>query len=202
MKTRCAWCLSSPLMQTYHDNEWGRPVHDDKILFEFLVLESAQAGLSWSTVLNKRENYREAFHNFDYKKIAKYAEKDVERLLDNAGIIRNRLKILATITNAQKFIDVQKEFGSFSKYMWSFVNHKPIVNKIKSIKDTSRTSGSAVPANVWRSLGIKATSKESDAFSKDLKARGFKFMGSTIVYAHMQAVGMVDDHEMDCFCRR
>lgn len=168
-------------MQEYHDNEWGKPVHDDAKLFEFLVLESAQAGLSWSTILNKRENYRRLFHNFDYKKIAKYGEKDVERLMNDAGIIRNRLKILATITNAQKFMDVQKEFGSFSKYMWGFVNNKPIVNKIKTIKD------------------IKATSKESDAFSKDLKARGFKFMGSTIVYAHMQAVGMVNDHEMSCF---
>jgi DNA-3-methyladenine glycosylase I len=171
-------------MQKYHDKEWGKPVHDDKLLFEFLVLESAQAGLSWSTILNKRENYRKAFHHFDYKKIAKYGEKDVARLMNNAGIIRNRLKINATITNAQKFMDVQKEFGSFSKYMWSFVNNKPIVNKIKSIKD------------------IPATSKESDAFSKNLKARGFKFMGSTIVYAHMQAVGMVNDHELDCHYKR
>jgi DNA-3-methyladenine glycosylase I len=178
---RCAWCLSSPLMQKYHDDEWGKPVHDDKILFEFIVLESAQAGLSWSTILNKRENYRRLFHNFDYKKIAKYSEKDVKRLMKDAGIIRNRLKILATITNAKCFMAVQKEFGSFSKYMWRFVNNKPIVNRIKSIKD------------------IKATSKESDAFSKDLKARGFKFMGSTIVYAHMQAVGMVNDHELSCF---
>lgn len=184
MDKRCAWCLSSPLMQKYHDEEWGVPVRDDAKLFEFLVLEGAQAGLSWSTVLNKRENYRKAFHGFDCKTVAKYTDKDVQRLLGNAGIIRNRLKILATINNAQKFLDVQKEFGSFSTYMWAFVNNKTVVNNIKTMKD------------------IKATSKESDAFSADLKARGFKFVGSTIVYAHMQAVGMVDDHENACFRKR
>ncbi len=165
----------------YHDKEWGVPVYDDKKIFEFLVLESAQAGLSWITVLRKRENYRKAFDGFDYKKIAKYGAKDVTRLLKNAGIIRNRLKIEATINNAKRFQDVQFEFGSFSKYMWNFVGGKPINNKIKSPKD------------------YRPTSAEGDALAKDLKKRGFKFLGPTIVYAHMQAIGMVNDHLVTCF---
>jgi len=184
MKQRCAWPQKNPLMIKYHDEEWGRPVHDDKILFEFLILEGAQAGLSWQTVLNKRENYRAALDNFDAKKIAKYDEKDVARLLANEGIIRNRLKIAATIQNAKMFLDVQKEFGSFDAYIWKFVGGKPIKNKVKSIKD------------------IPTKTKESDAMSKDLLKRGFKFVGSTICYAFMQAVGMVDDHEEGCFCRK
>jgi len=168
-------------MIKYHDEEWGVPLHNEKKLFEFLTLEGAQAGLSWSTVLNKRENYRKAFDNFDYKKIAKYTEKDVKRLLNNPGIIRNQLKIRATINNAKKFIEIQKEFGSFDKYIWSFVNNKPIKNKFKKLSD------------------IPAKTTLSDEISKDLKNRGFKFIGSTIVYAHMQATGMVNDHATDCF---
>lgn len=179
-KTRCTWAGKNELMIKYHDEEWGVPVHADKVLFEFLILEGAQAGLSWQTVLNKRENYRKALDGFDVKKIAKYTEVDVARLLANAGIIRNKLKIAATIQNAKAFLAVQKEFGSFDKYIWSFVNQRVIKNKIESIKD------------------IKATSEESDAMSKDLLKRGFKFVGSTICYAFMQAVGMVDDHEVSC----
>ena len=167
-------------MIQYHDEEWGVPVHDDQILFEFIVLESAQAGLSWKTILHRRENYRKAFHDFDYKIIANYTEQDVTRLLNDAGIIRNRLKILATINNAQKFIEIQNEFGSFDTYIWKFVE-SPIVNNLESIQDfVSKTN-------------------LSDTISKDLKKRGFKFMGSTIVYAHMQATGMVNDHENSCF---
>ncbi len=180
-KKRCGWCLGSPLMMDYHDSEWGVPVHDDRILFEFLILEGAQAGLSWQTVLNKRENYRKLFCNFDVKKVARLKEGDQKRILQNPGIIRNRLKVSATVVNAQKFIEVQKEFGSFDKYIWQFVGGKVIKNKIKSLKD------------------IPVTSKESDAMSKDLKRRGFKFVGSTICYALMQAVGMVNDHESNCF---
>ena len=178
---RCAWAESSPLMAKYHDTEWGVPLHDDKKLFEFLILEGAQAGLSWQTVLNKRENYRKAFSSFDPVKIAKYGSKDVKRLLANAGIIRNRLKINAAVTNAKAFLKVKKEFGSFSKYMWQFVRGEPIKNKVRNTKE------------------IPVTSKESDAMSKDLKLRGFKFVGSTICYAHMQAVGMVNDHIVNCF---
>ncbi len=179
---RCTWAATaSTLMQAYHDTEWGVPVHDDQVLFEFLILEGAQAGLSWNTVLNKRENYHTALHGFDAKKIARYGAKDVQRLLANPGIIRNRLKIAATITNAQKFLEVQKEFGSFDKYIWQFVGGKPIKNKVQSIKD------------------IPTKTKESDALSKDLLKRGFKFVGSTIMYAFMQAVGMVNDHEVKCF---
>lgn len=179
---RCAWAAdASILMQAYHDTEWGVPVHNDQVLFEFLILEGAQAGLSWSTILNKRENYRKALHGFDAKKIARYGTTDTERLLANPGIVRNRLKIAATITNAQQFLKVQKEFGSFDKYIWQFVGGKPIKNKMRSIKD------------------IPAKTKESDAMSKDLLKRGFKFVGSTICYAFMQAVGMVDDHEVKCF---
>ncbi len=178
---RCAWGTNNPLMIQYHDEEWGVPVHDDRKLFEFLVLDGFQAGVSWSIVLNKRANFRKAFHNFNARKIAKYTAQDVKRLLADAGIIRNRLKILAAINNAQRFLAVQKEFGSFDKYIWQFVGGKPKKNRFKSLKQ------------------IPATSKESDAMSKDLKARGFKFVGSTICYAFMQAAGMVNDHTTDCF---
>lgn len=176
----CTWPKGNVLMQKYHDEEWGVPVHDDRLLFEYIILEGAQAGLSWQTVLNKRENYRQAFHNFDAKKISHYDEKDVARLLANAGIIRNKLKIAATIQNAKAFLAVQKEFCSFDAYIWKFVGHKTIRNKIKSAKD----------------LPVKT--KKSDAMSKDLLKRGFKFVGSTICYAFMQAVGMVDDHVVGC----
>jgi len=181
-KYRCAWSGTNSLMIEYHDKEWGVPVHNDKILFEFLILEGAQAGLSWQTVLNKRENYRATMDGFDAKKISRYDEKDVARLLANAGIIRNRLKIAATIQNAKAFLAVQKEFGSFDKYIWSFVNYKPIQGKIKNKSE------------------LPAKTKESDAMSKDLLKRDFKFVGSTICYAFMQAVGMVNDHEVKCFC--
>lgn len=178
---RCAWLNDNPLMIEYHDKEWGVPVHDDKKLFEFLILEGAQAGLTWQTVLNKRGNYRKALSGFDPAKIARYGNKDVKRLLGNPGIIRNRLKIAATILNAKKFLEIQKEFGSFDTYIWQFVNFKPIKNKFKSLSE------------------IPPTTKESDAMSKDLLKRGFKFVGSTICYAFMQAVGMVNDHETNCF---
>ncbi len=168
-------------MVEYHDKEWGVPEFDDQKLFEFLILEGAQAGLSWNTVLQKRENYRKAFDQFDAVKVARYKEKKIQSLLADAGIIRNRLKIHAAINNAQRFLEVQEEFGSFSQYMWQFVGGKPIVNKRRSLSE------------------IPATTKESDAMSKDLKKRGFKFVGSTICYAHMQAVGMVNDHLVDCF---
>ena len=182
---RCPWVDLSKLDYVeYHDKEWGVPVHDDKTLFEFLTLEAAQAGLSWYTVLRKRENYRKAFDKFDVKKIAKYGDKKVEELMANAGIIRNRLKILAAINNAQKFLEVQKEFGTFDAYIWKFVNGKTIVYKPKTMKD------------------FRATSPESDAMSKDMIKRGFKFVGSTILYAHMQATGMVNDHTVDCFRKR
>lgn len=180
-RNRCAWSTNDPQMIEYHDTEWGVPVHDDRKLFEFLVLDAFQAGVSWSIVLHKRENFRKAFHNFDYTRIAKYTARDVRRLLGDAGIIRNRLKIAATINNAQRFIEVQKEFGSFDEYIWQFVGGKPIVNKWKTLKQ------------------IPATSPESDAMSRDLKARGFKFVGSTICYAFMQAAGLVNDHTVDCF---
>ena len=178
---RCAWAGETPLMVAYHDKEWGVPVHDDRTLFEFLILEGAQAGLSWRTVLNKRENYRKAFSNFDAKKIARYGARDLKRLLSDAGIIRNRLKIAAAILNAQKYLEVQKEFGTFDRYVWQFVGGKPINNKINSLKE------------------IPATTGISDIMSKDLQRRGFKFAGSTICYALMQAVGMVNDHEVTCF---
>ena len=181
IQKRCAWLNDNPLMIEYHDKEWGVPVHDDKKLFEFLILEGAQAGLTWQTVLNKRGNYRKALSGFDPAKIARYGNKDVKRLLGNPGIIRNRLKIAATILNAKKFLEIQKEFGSFDIYIWQFVNFKPIKNKFKSLSE------------------IPPTTKESDAMSKDLLKRGFKFVGSTICYAFMQAVGMVNDHEMNCF---
>ncbi len=182
-KNRCAWCEKDDLYRKYHDEEWGKPVYEDDKIFEFLILESFQAGLSWYTILAKRENFRNAFDDFNYQKISKYSDKKIDELMQNVGIIRNRLKILATITNAQKFMDVQKEFGTFSKYIWGFVGGKPIDNQPKTLKEVS------------------ATSEISDALSKDLKKRGFKFMGSTVVYAHMQATGMVNDHVEDCFCR-
>ena len=180
---RCAWCEKDDLYRNYHDQEWGKPIYDDETIFEFLILESFQAGLSWYTILAKRENFRAAFDQFDYQKIAQYSEDKVEELIQNTGIIRNRLKILATINNAQKFMEVQKEFGSFSKYIWGFVNHEPIVNRPKTLKE------------------VPATTEISDALAKDLKKRGFKFMGSTVVYAHMQATGMVNDHVEDCWIK-
>ena len=180
-KHKCGWCVGDALYEDYHDQEWGVPVYDDATIFEFLILETFQAGLSWITVLRKRENFRNAFDNFDYKKIAKYNQDKFDALLQDAGIIRNKLKVKATITNAQAFMNIQEEFGSFSKYIWAFVDGKPIKNKLKNYKDA--------PANTAL----------SDALSKDLKKRGFKFVGSTVVYAHMQATGMVNDHEVGCF---
>lgn len=180
-KHRCGWCEGDSLYEDYHDNEWGVPVKDDETLFEFLILETFQAGLSWITVLKKRENFRKAFDNFDYKKIALYDQNKIDELLDNPGIIRNKLKVNATISNAQAFMEVQKEFGSFSTYIWGFVNGKPIKNKLQDYKDG--------PANT----------PLSDTISKDLKNRGFKFVGSTVIYAQMQATGMVNDHEVSCF---
>lgn len=181
MKKRCFWVSDDPLYIEYHDNEWGVPVYDDDKLFEFLILETFQAGLSWITILKKRENFRKAFDNFDYKKIAKYSEDKYEELLQDAGIIRNKLKVKATITNAQLFMKVQEEFGSFSKYIWDFTNGKPIINKFEKREE------------------VPATTELSDTISKDLKKRGFKFVGSTVIYAHMQATGMVNDHTTDCF---
>ncbi|WP_027127401.1 DNA-3-methyladenine glycosylase I [Gelidibacter mesophilus] len=180
-KQRCGWCAGDQLYITYHDKEWGVPVKDDATLFEFLVLETFQAGLSWITILRKRENFRSAFDQFDYKKIALYDQDKTDHLLQDAGIVRNKLKVYATVCNAQAFIKVQKEFGSFSKYIWGFVDDKPITNKVENYKE-------APPTTV-----------ESDAISKDLKKRGFKFVGSTVMYAYMQAVGMVNDHEVNCF---
>ena len=181
MKNRCTWCGDDPLYIAYHDKEWGVPVKDDQTLFEFLILETFQAGLSWITVLRKRENFRKAFDNFDYKKVAKYTEVKIQKLLQNEGIIRNKLKVRAAVSNAQAFIEVQKEFGSFSQYIWGFVDGKPINNAWEVMKD--------VPPNT----------PLSDTISKDLKKRGFKFVGTTVVYAHMQATGMVNDHTTDCF---
>lgn len=181
-KQRCEWCVSgNDLYVDYHDNEWGVPVHDDQKQFEFLTLESAQAGLSWSTVLNKREGYRKAFADFDPVKVARFSDKKIAKLLENPAIIRNRLKVNAAVTNARAFLEVQDEFDGFDAYIWQFVDGKPIQNKWKTMKQ------------------VPATSNESDALSKDLKRRGFKFVGSTIIYAHMQAVGMVNDHTIDCF---
>jgi DNA-3-methyladenine glycosylase I len=177
---RCDW-PKNELAIKYHDEEWGVPLHDDPKLFEFIILEGAQAGLSWDTILRKRENYRKAFDGFDVAKVARYADKKIERLLQDEGIIRNRLKVAAAVNNAKAFITVQKEFGSFDKYIWSFVDEKPIVNR-------------------WKESGqIPATSDVSDTISKDMRARGFKFVGSTIIYAHMQATGMVNDHLVSCF---
>mgnify|MGYP001404864440 FL=1 len=180
-KHRCGWCLGDPLYEAYHDEEWGVPVHDEQKLFEFLILETFQAGLSWITILRKRENFREAFDDFDYKKVAKYSEEKIQELLLNPGIIRNKLKVRSAVTNAQLFMKIQEEFGSFDKYIWSFVDHKPIQNKVENYKNAP------------------ATTEVSDKLSKDLKKRGFKFVGSTVVYAHMQATGMVNDHEVSCF---
>ena len=181
---RCPWVdLSKVDYVEYHDKEWGVPVYDDRLLFEFLTLESAQAGLSWYTVLKKRENYRSAFENFEPEKIARFDQAKIEGLLLNPGIIRNRVKIDATVNNAKKFLDVQANYGSFSKYVWGFVGKKPKINNIGKLSD------------------YPARSKESDALSKDLKKKGFKFLGSTICYAHMQATGMVNDHSLDCFRR-
>lgn len=184
MCERCPWVdTTKPDYVAYHDNEWGVPVYDDDKLFEYLTLESAQAGLSWYTILKRRDGYRKAFANFDVNQVATFDESNVETLMNNSDIIRNRKKINAAINNAKRFIEVQQEYGSFSKYMWGFVNHKTIVNKIATKEDYA------------------ATSPESDAWSKDLKRRGFKFIGSTICYAHMQACGMVNDHSLGCYKR-
>jgi DNA-3-methyladenine glycosylase I len=179
---RCGWVNNDPLYMDYHDHEWGVPVYDDRILFEFLNLEGAQAGLSWYTILKKRENYREAFDHFDPEKIIQYDDKKIEELLNNEGIVRNRLKINAVITNAKAFLKVVEEFGSFSKYIWSFVEGKPIQNHFKELKD------------------VPTSTEISDKLSKDLKKRGFKFVGTTICYAYMEAVGMVNDHIVTCDC--
>ena len=181
MTKRCAWVGSDPLMLLYHDREWGVPVHDDRKHFEFLVLEGAQAGLSWSTVLRKREGYRRAFSRFDPKKVARYTGRQIQKLIRDPAIIRNRMKIESAVRNARALLAIQEEFGSFDAYCWRFVDGRPKLNRRKAMRE------------------IPATSRESDAFSKDLKRRGFRFVGSTIVYAHMQAVGMVNDHLIDCF---
>jgi len=178
---RCSWCLKFDQYIRYHDEEWGVPVHDDLTHFEFLVLEGAQAGLSWATILKKREGYRKLFAGFDPKKVATFTDKKLEKILLDPSIVRNRLKVYAAVNNAKRFLEIQKEFGSFDKYVWSFVNGKPILNKRKHLKD------------------IPATTKESDALSKDLIKRGFKFVGSTVIYAHMQATGLVNDHLEECF---
>jgi DNA-3-methyladenine glycosylase I len=180
-RTRCGWCGTDPLYVAYHDEEWGVPVSDDRRLFEFLVLEGAQAGLSWITILRKRENYRRAFAEFDPRAVARFGARDVRRLLGDAGIVRNRLKIASAIGNARAFLRVQEEFGSFARYQWDFVGGRPIVERRGTMRD------------------IPPRTELSDAWSKDLKQRGFKFVGSTIVYAHMQAVGIVNDHIVDCF---
>jgi DNA-3-methyladenine glycosylase I len=182
-KTRCKWCIGNDIYEKYHDEEWGVPVYDDQKLFEFLILETFQAGLSWITILRKRENFRLAFDEFDYTIVAKYSEDKIQELLQDAGIVRNQLKIRSAVSNAIAFMKVQKEFGSFSKYIWQFTDGKPIINNPKTLKQVS------------------ATTPLSDAISKDLKKRGFKFVGSTIIYAHMQATGMVNDHVEDCWKR-
>ncbi len=180
-KKRCGWCEGDELYETYHDHEWGTPVHDDQKLFEFLLLECFQAGLSWITILRKRENFKVAFDQFDYQKIAHYSEEKIQELLQNKGIIRNKLKVRAAVNNAQRFIEVQQEFGSFDNYIWGFVGGKTIQNHVLDYRKRPPTT------------------KISDKLSKDLKKRGFKFVGSTVVYAHMQATGMVNDHEESCF---
>ena len=178
---RCSWCGDDPLYQQYHDNEWGVPCRDDKKLFEFVLLEGAQAGLSWITILRKRDAYRSAFADFDVQQVAAFDEQDIERLVNDAGIVRNRLKIVSAISNARLFIDIQNEFGSFSNYFWGYVDNQPIVNR-------------------WATQGeIPATTELSDLIAKDMKKRGFKFFGTTICYAHMQAMGLVNDHTLDCF---
>lgn len=178
---RCPWSEGKEIYEKYHDEEWGLPVFNDKKQFEFLVLESAQAGLSWLTILRKRENYKKAYDNFNVKKVAKYDEKKFKELVNNEGIVRNKLKIESSINNAKLFLEIQKEFGSFCNYIWAFVDHKPVVNSWKKMSD------------------VPAKTKLSDDISKDMKKRGFKFMGSTIVYAHLQATGIVNDHLVDCF---
>lgn len=181
MKKRCQWCGSDPLYILYHDNEWGSPIHDDKLLFEFLILEGAQAGLSWLTILKKRENYRNAFHSFDCERIAKYTDKDITRLLADAGIVRNRLKIESAIKNARGVISIKEEYGSLNTFLWRYVDGIP-------------------KQNAWKSMSeLPAKTELSDMMSKDLKKRGFNFVGSTICYAFMQAVGIVNDHTTDCF---
>jgi len=180
-KQRCSWCKGNALYEKYHDTEWGVPIKEDNKLFEFLILEIFQAGLSWITVLKKRENFRAALDNFNYQKIAIYDEDKIASLLQNEGIVRNKLKIRATVTNAQAFMKIQKEFNSFSAYIWGFVNHKPIKDNVKLYKEAT------------------ANTALSDTISKDLKKRGFKFVGSTVMYAHLQATGMVNDHELNCF---
>ncbi len=180
-KIRCDWCITTPLYKKYHDEEWGIPLRDERRLFEMLILEGAQAGLSWITILNKRDNYRAAYDNFDVHKVAKYGENKVAALLEDAGIVRNRLKIRASITNAQEFIKIAEEYGSFAKYIWGFVDNKPIINSLKTMDD------------------YPASTDLSDKISKDLKKRGMKFVGSTIIYAYMQSIGMVDDHLNSCW---
>ena len=182
-KRRCPWCLGSELYRRYHDEEWGVPVHEDRKLFEFLILEGAQAGLSWSTILNKREGYRRAFARFDPRKVARFGARDARRLMADSGIVRNRLKIESTIANARAFLEVQKEFGTFDAYLWAFVGGRPLQNRRGSMKD------------------VPGRTELSDAISKDLKRRGFRFVGSTIVYAFMQAVGLVNDHLVTCYRR-
>lgn len=177
---RCPWCGTDPLYVAYHDREWGVPVHDDRTWFEFLVLEGAQAGLSWLTILKKRENYRKAFDNFDVQKVARYTPARIEKLLQEPGIVRNRLKVESTVSNAKAFIAVQKEFGSFDAYMWQWTGGKPVINRPRSLKD------------------VPASTELSDRISKDLKKRGFRFVGSTIIYAHLQATGVVNDHLVSC----
>ncbi|MFM2229355.1 MAG: hypothetical protein RL607_613 [Bacteroidota bacterium] len=182
-KHRCGWCEKDDLYRAYHDNEWGRPVRDDQTMFEFLILETFQAGLSWYTILAKRENFRNAFDQFDVEKVSRYDETKIQELLQNAGIIRNQLKIRAAVSNAQAYIKVQEEFGTFCNYFWQFTQGKPIDNAPKTLKE------------------VPASTPLSDAISKDLKKRGFKFVGTTVVYAHMQATGMVNDHVVDCWTR-
>ncbi|MCY1481373.1 DNA-3-methyladenine glycosylase 1 [compost metagenome] len=180
-KVRCRWCIGDALYEKYHDEEWGVPVYDDQKLFEFLILETFQAGLSWITILRKRENFKKAFDNFDYKKVANYDEEKIQELLQDTGIIRNQLKIRSAVTNAKAFMETQKEFGSFSNYIWKFTDGKPIINRPKSLSE------------------VPAITPLSDKISKDLKKRGFKFVGSTVIYAHMQATGMVNDHIEACW---
>lgn len=182
-KSRCPWCGEDPLYQRYHDEEWGKPVYDDETLFEFLVLESFQAGLSWITILRKRENFRNAFDHFDYRKIALYGPEKIESLMNDAGIVRNRLKIEATISNASRFMEIQQEYGSFSSFIWKYVDGQPVVNHPLSMKD------------------LPASTTLSDKIAGDLKKRGFRFLGSTVMYAHMQATGMVNDHLANCWIR-
>lgn len=180
-KQRCGWCKGDELYEAYHDTEWGVPLYEDDRLFEFLILETFQAGLSWITILRKRENFRRAFDNFNYRKIAEYSEEKISKLLSDPGIIRNKLKIRASVANAKAYMQVQQEFGSFSNYIWGFVDHKPIQNSWKTFREAPATTGLSI------------------AISKDLKKRGFKFVGPTVIYAHMQATGMVNDHELECF---